>query len=198
MTCIETSCTRAAAAKGLCHLHYNRWRRHGDPSAARPMCRRGTPLIDRLAEVTDRSGGPTACWPFARALGASGYGYLQVDGIVKGVHVWAWELANGPLGQGLVVRHGCDNPPCANPAHLVSGTGLENMADKVARGRQSQPAGTDNPQARLTAAAVRDIRAGRRAGRTTVEMAAQYGVSLSAIQLILARRRWAHIEDGEV
>jgi hypothetical protein len=194
--CADSSCDRRAAAKGFCIKHYHRWRRHGDSSIARPMCGRGTSIEDRLALVTDRSGGPDSCWPFTRAPSTSGYGYLQVDGVVKGVHVWAWESANGPLDEGLIVRHSCDNPPCANPAHLISGTGVQNMADKVERNRQYRPAGSNNARARLTADDVRSIRSGRGAGQSTAELAAKHGVSKSAVQLILAGKRWAHIEDG--
>jgi hypothetical protein len=52
-------------------------------------------------------------------------------------HRWSWTLANGPIPDGMVVMHRCDNPPCVNPGHLSLGTQLENIADRVSKGRSA-------------------------------------------------------------
>jgi hypothetical protein len=46
-----------------------------------------------------------------------------------------WEIATGPIPDGLYVLHRCDNPPCFNPDHLFLGTPMDNMRDKMAKGR---------------------------------------------------------------
>jgi len=34
-----------------------------------------------------------------------------------------------------VVRHTCDNPKCINPSHLIAGNPLDNVEDRIVRGR---------------------------------------------------------------
>ena len=64
-----------------------------------------------------------------------GYGTIYFKGKVCRTHRVAWELANGPILNGLHVLHHCDNPLCCNPDHLFLGTNLDNIADKTAKGR---------------------------------------------------------------
>jgi hypothetical protein len=83
---------------------------------------------------------PDGCWPWTggKRISASGrnYGVVFFEGKVQLAHRVAFRLARGywPLNG----RHSCDNPPCCNPAHLLDGTHADNMADKVARGRQAR------------------------------------------------------------
>ncbi|MFJ4166312.1 HNH endonuclease signature motif containing protein [Microbacterium sp. NPDC089698] len=64
-----------------------------------------------------------------------GYGQIQIAGRAIGAHRAAFEASNGPIPDGLVVRHTCDNPPCINPDHLLIGTVADNNRDKAERGR---------------------------------------------------------------
>ncbi len=50
-------------------------------------------------------------------------------------HRLVWTLSNGEIPKGIKVLHKCDNPPCINPDHLFLGTQLENMLDKISKGR---------------------------------------------------------------
>ena len=72
-----------------------------------------------------------------------GYGRIWFNGKSTGTHRVAWELANGPIPDGLHVLHHCDNPPCCETepsdaypeGHLFLGTEADNQADKAAKGR---------------------------------------------------------------
>jgi hypothetical protein len=98
------------------------------------------PLAERFWPKVDRRG-PDECWPWLGATaGSHGYGAISVCTVGFGRKLQrasrvSYVLANGPLEVGMIVRHACDNPPCVNPAHLVSGTQYDNVQDMVERGR---------------------------------------------------------------
>jgi hypothetical protein len=91
----------------------------------RPAISRRTSFLDRV-EVT-----PSGCWEWTRARSHDGYGvYKKLR-----AHRVAYELAFGPIPDGLSVLHHCDNPPCVNPARLFLGTQSDNMRDCYRKGR---------------------------------------------------------------
>lgn len=123
--------------------------------------------------------------------GSGGYVNLhwKVDGQHR--HIRASRLAYmsyyGPIPDGLVVRHKCDNPACINPVHLEVGTQADNMRDRENRGRGVRLTGAASPKAKLTAAEVAEIKTSSETYKT---LAARYKVSLSAINHIKNRRSW--------
>jgi hypothetical protein len=78
---------------------------------------------------------PSGCWEWPGARDRDGYGVKTVNGRQWRVNRLALETVGVDIDHGLVLHH-CDNPPCFRPSHLRVGTLLDNMADKVARGRQ--------------------------------------------------------------
>ena len=85
-------------------------------------------------------GDPDDCWLFTGRSFTKGYGLLtdrptgeKCRAIL--CHRWAYEFFCGPIPDGYVVRHTCDNPLCNNPKHLIIGTVKDNSADMVERGR---------------------------------------------------------------
>lgn len=204
MGCKVADCDRPHAARGYCHVHYNRWKRHGDPLHAHRMVARGSTLTEKLDALSDRSGGPSACWPWTGSISHQGsttnlpYGNLLHDGRQRGAHVWAYIAVNGEPPEGKpFVLHTCDNSVCVNPAHLYAGTHRRNMADKVERDRQSRQPGVENPRHRLTEEQVYEIR-GLRGFAPSTEVGPRFGVSATAVQYIWNRKRWAHLPEREV
>jgi hypothetical protein len=62
------------------------------------------------------------CWVWAGSLQKQGYGNIGVEGRTRLVHKTAFELAYGPVPDGLELDHLCRNRPCANPYHLEAVT----------------------------------------------------------------------------
>lgn len=83
--------------------------------------------------------GDGACWGWKGSTDGKGYAVLSnrnrgVNSPEK-AHRVSYEMINGEIPNGKVVRHKCDNPICTNPDHLEVGTQKENMLDCSARGR---------------------------------------------------------------
>ncbi len=138
------------------------------------------------------------CWLWTGTKGHHGYGMMSVgskrDKSRRNVfaHRLSYELHYGPIPSGAVIRHTCDNPSCVNPGHLIVGSHQENMRDMVSRNRQTL--GTKNPQARITADDVRQIRALAASGTIHAEIAPRFGITRSAVTMIVERKRWAHVD----
>lgn len=103
-------------------------------------------------------------------------------------HRVAYELINGPIPEGLMVRHKCDNPPCCNPSHLTTGTAKDNAQDAVSRHRAST--GVRNGRAKLTEADVAAIVANPEKLKG-FELARKFAVSDATISMIRSQQRWA-------
>jgi len=142
MTCAVDGCEKHAARRGMCSMHYYRWKKYGDPLV---VCTQGppaTPVLERIEARTVRQ--ENGCWHFTGSL-YKGYGQIQTgsnyDGTRKPrqVHRVAYEILVGPIPEGLQLDHTCHNDDplcpggdvclhrrCWNPAHLEPVTPGEN------------------------------------------------------------------------
>lgn len=146
-------------------------------------------IDDFLAHV-DRSGGELACWPWTGARVTGGYGSVRFGGAHARPHRVAYELANGPIPEDLLVCHHCDNPPCCNPAHLFLGTQSDNMRDAYQKGRVRGLQPGHRPR-KLTVSDVRAIRSA--SSRTQQHLASTYGVTQATISRVRRRLTWGHV-----
>jgi hypothetical protein len=79
----------------------------------------------------------TPCDEWPRARDRRGYGKATNPagpGMVF-AHRKAWAEAFGPIPDGMVVMHLCDNPPCVRLDHLAIGSQAENLQMMRDRGR---------------------------------------------------------------
>lgn len=120
----------------------------------------------------------------------SGYVQRTRKGVTSYAHRWAWIDTFGPIPDGLIVCHKCDNRCCANPDHLFLGTHADNAADREAKGRGARLKGEKNASCKLTTEAVRAIKSDQRVYR---EIAANYKVAVSTIGEIKRGANWAHV-----
>lgn len=137
--------------------------------------------------------GPDECWNWTSCI-LHGYGWFTTGhGRARGAHRIAWELAVGPIPDGLFVCHRCDNRACVNPGHLFLGTNADNMRDMREKGRRKGRGGkkgTAHCMAKLTDSQVLEIRG---SDGTQAAVAAAYGVSQALVHLIRHRKIWKHI-----
>lgn len=158
-----------------------------------------TPLAVRFEDKIDRRAGPNACHPWTASINGAGYGQISTGGRAgrpDGAHRVAWMLANGPIPDGMLVLHRCDNKLCVNADHLFIGTQKENLDDMDSKGRRvvARNHGEASGVARVSNGDVLEIRRAYDAGEATqVQLAERYRVGQSTISSIVLRRTWKHI-----
>lgn len=128
------------------------------------------------------------CWLWKGGLTSKGYGHLRVDGRIERAHRVLYEMAVGPIPDGLVVRHDCDTPRCVNPFHLRVGTQAQNMQDAVERGLM--PSGEYHGRTKLTSDQIAEIRwRWAEDGAKQADLAAEFGISSSHVSRICTGQR---------
>ena len=136
--CSIDGCEKSASTRGWCHMHYWRWRTHGDPLRLIGGGRRPVPIEDRFwAEV--QRGGPDECWNWTGYVERGGYGVIAAGSSAVKAQRWkahrlSYTLLVGEIPEGMTIDHLCFNTVCVNPSHLEVVT----LSENARRSRRSQ------------------------------------------------------------
>lgn len=171
-------------------------------------------LAERFWARVQKGAGENACWIWTGST-ARRYGIVTIRGRSERAHRLSWEWANGPIPDGLVVCHHCDNPPCVRPDHLFVGTMADNLRDCARKGRcgaqvkpeqlargqrngaytmpERLPRGESHGCVKLTEADVVQMRAAYQDGASLSQLATQYGMHRGHVSRIVNRKNWRHV-----
>ena len=137
------------------------------------------------------------CWAWQGCKHPQGYGLIRnMPAYIapRLAHRVSWELHFGPIPEGVLVLHRCDNPACSNPEHLFLGSHQDNSDDMVAKGRQAHAGGRvkgdprlqgeNHPRAKLTNAQRAAILTAPGSAR---EIAKEFGVAVPTIYALRSK-----------
>lgn len=142
---------------------------------------------------------PGSCWVWTGGMDSDGYGSFHIpDGGTIGAHKYSYMLAHPGevIKEGICILHSCDNRPCVNPEHMFLGTNLDNIKDKVFKGRGIGGGGTCHGNAKITWAKVNNIRA-TYSGKygEFKSLCKRYNIKKSHLRSILSFRTWKKKND---
>ena len=106
-------------------------------------------------------------------------------------HRLSYETFCGPIPDGLLVRHLCNQRLCVNPCHLATGTYRDNAHDSIRSGTWAW--GERQSTALLTDAQALAVLTD---SRTTSTVAKELGVPYRTIWRIRARETYPHLHTA--
>lgn len=131
----------------------------------------------------------TGCLEWTKHRTKDGYGVIYTHGKhVNRVHRLAYQIKRGPIPDGLVVRHMCDNPRCLEIDHLELGTQKQNSEDRLIRGKIS---------GKLSREDAAFIKRKLTEGAAPQDLATAFGVSGATISNIKNNRTWKLVNPEE-
>lgn len=190
--CSVPDCGAPYYSKGFCRTHYHRWTVHGDPLAGRQSPGVAQKYFDET--VMSHTGDDCLLWPFNSHKGRA---FLWLVGkktstpVTRLICERLYGLAPSAEHH---AAHSCGNGHlgCVSPKHLSWKSPVENAADKKVHGTQNR--GSNHGRAKLTEAIVRRVRA-MPSDKAARNLAAELGVSGTALSLIWRRKNWAWLPD---
>lgn len=190
--CSVTGCVKPAVGRGLCRLHYDRWRRYGRVNLVRAP--KGAPLAFLQGLLSKEEIDSCILWPYARDPN----GYAKLKGKAGETEVAARRMCEmkwgPPPNPDALTAHSCGKGHlgCVSPWHVRWATHAQNSADALGHGTRAR--GERVGSAVLTEADVLAIRALRGMELRAV-VAARFGVSRTTVFQVQERRTWSWLDD---
>jgi hypothetical protein len=161
---------------------------------------------------TEKRIGSDCLW-WTGAKKPTGYGRMSIQGKNLQAHRIAYLIQHGSIPSGMHILHSCDNPSCVNHEHLSTGTHVENMKQRHARGRyvfnyngnhylqkdSTVVRGSNNSRAVINEEIAFQMRLDFAQGKfkSKADGARLYGVSITVMQTVLSGRTWKHVPFPE-
>lgn len=153
------------------------------------------------------------CWIWTGKTNQYGYGIAWTGFTEVRAHRAGFEYQVGPIPDGLMVLHKCDNPACVRGTHLFSGTKKDNAQDALKKGRLGAQirtikrlwagrfrvtmTGENAPQSKLKEAQVLEIRKLYKKGvYGTYRLAKRFGVCQQTVHEIVTNQIWRHLKSA--
>lgn len=167
---------------------------------------------DRFWDHVDKTDDDSMCWEWSGGK-RKNYGRLKIaPGQGIDAHRFSYILHYGPIPEGRIICHKCNNPRCVNPSHLYAGTYKDNHKDSVEAGTASyltnfkkftrtmfqkndiRLKGSAHPTSKLTEELVRQIRQRAANGETHRTIAASLGLGKTIVTDVKNRKRWGWVD----
>jgi len=177
---------------GYCSMHYQRFKRTGDPLKTRPI---PSPALDCIEANKNYSGDQCLIWPFH--IGKDGYGRVhhpETYHLTTASRLICIAAHGEPPSPQHEAAHTCGNgnKGCFSPKHLYWATSARNHADKILHGTSNR--GTNQGSSRLTENDILTIRHFSQNQRQ-MDIAKKFGVSPSHIAHIKAGHAWGWLKE---
>ncbi len=143
------------------------------------------------------------CWLWRPSIKNGMRGQIKDNKVRMYAYVYSWKLHYGPVPEGLLVCHHCDNPICVRPDHLFVGTYSDNAQDCISKGRRNDEArgkkGIEHHLAKVSDEDIRFIRKHCIAGARWPDpgssryLAKMFKMSARQIRNIATSSQWSHV-----